>query len=119
MPSSPAHTSIRSRLDRHRARPTIGRIATDVSAQATALPMAKSSPIVDVDQLRQIEPAQMREDGVDILAGGTFGREQANIGGRMTGENANELGARIPAGAQNADANAIITQSHEPSLPNG
>ena len=43
-PSSAAHSSIRSTLERHSARWAIGRIATDVSAQATARPIATSSP---------------------------------------------------------------------------
>src|SRR5207244_4180705 len=42
--STPAHTSILRTLDRHKALPAIGRIATEVSAQATALPIARTSP---------------------------------------------------------------------------
>src|SRR4051812_17050203 len=43
-PSSAVHTNIRMTLERHNARPAIGRMATDVNAHATALPMAISSP---------------------------------------------------------------------------
>jgi hypothetical protein len=37
-------TTILSTLEVHSARPATGRIATDVSAHATALPIANSSP---------------------------------------------------------------------------
>src|SRR3954451_8169380 len=57
----------RSTLERHSARAAIGRIATDVSAQATALPMAKSSPTPSATFLFA-SASLHRVPGADVVA---------------------------------------------------
>jgi hypothetical protein len=66
---------------------------------------------------RQVKTREVGENIADALADTAVPRQKRNIGVGMAGEQANEFGARIATGAENADPNAVQSVAHRsPSL---
>ena len=62
---------------------------------------------LDLHQIGQPDRAEMREDLGERPAGLAIGGEQADLRGRMAGEQAHQLGAGVAAGPQDADPQPI------------
>ena len=73
--------------------------------------------LLDLHQIGQVQIRQMREDLGQRLAGLTFRRQDADIGGRVAGKHANQFGAGVTTGSQDGDPDLIdrfghLTNSH-------
>ena len=63
--------------------------------------------LLDLDEARQIEPAQMGKDLRQRLAGLAIGSQQADLDPGMKGQKAQQLGSGIAAGPENADPDLV------------
>src|SRR6185312_3116579 len=68
--------------------------------------------LLEPDEIGQAVAVEMRKDLRDRLAGAALAGEQADLGVGMADEQAQELRARIAAGAENADANLAVAATH-------
>ena len=59
--------------------------------------------LADGDHGRQAEPAKVRKHALDRIAGMAFGGEHADIDTGVPQQQAEEFGARVPAGTQHRD----------------
>src|SRR5260221_4622022 len=67
---------------------------------------------IDGDEVGQEAPGEMREDGADRLAGVTVGGKRDDLDAVVAGEEAQQLGASIAAGAENGDLHAMFAGFH-------
>ena len=72
--------------------------------------------LLDLDEARQIEPAEMGKDLRQRLARLAIGGEQADLHPGMKGQKTQQLGAGITAGPENADPE-LVRRRHVALLP--
>src|SRR5215210_4936191 len=75
---------------------------------------ARPIRLLVLDEARQCQPAEMRKNLLDRLAGMRIGGEHRDIHARMAGRQAHEIGARVARGSD--DANPDLLCGHDRSF---